>query len=399
MDQMTTFAICLILALILSELCRKFNLPDVVGQITAGVILGLPALAGLWSKTVLIEHIEVLADLGIVFLLLLAGLEINIKRLEKLSRIELLVAFFSAAIPFIIGFWVMTALGYDLFVAIVVGSCLSITAEGTTLKVLMDMGQLNTKLGTIILGAGIIDDVIEVVLLALVLVFAQNPAAGISGSGGDVLFFPLMVLAFMAICIILFKITPKFMHKVQSHHSRINNFSMVMVLGIGIAAISQIFGLGPIIGAFFAGVLIHWVNQDKKEEVDIVEELKVMTFSFIIPFFFIYIGLHFDFKNLFDHTGMVILIVLIAIIGKLLGSFIVRYFTKKDISIKQSFIIGWGMNSRGAIELVIAEIARANHLIPNFIYSAIVIMAVVTTLIFPLVLKHYLKVDPHIMNE
>lgn len=396
MDILTTIAICLALSLLFSEIFRRLGYPEVVGQILVGVILGLPVMAVIFSTDFLTD-IEFLSQLGIIFLLLLAGLEINMNRLEKLSKAEFLVAFFSALVPFLLGFFGMRLLSYDTLAAIVVGACLSITAEGTTLKVLMDMDQLNTKIGTIILGAGILDDVLEVFLLAILLIIVQNPSIQ-STNWTSVAFFPFMVVAFVLVCLILFRFVPRLMRFIQREHSRVANFSMVMVLGIGVAALSQFFGLGPIIGAFIAGILIHWVNKDKKEMIDIVDELKVMTFSLIIPFFFIYIGLHFDYQSLFDHTGLILFILFIAIFGKILGSLIAKFFMK-DISLKQAFLIGWGMNSRGAIELVIAEIARANALIPPHIYSAIVIMAVVTTIIFPGMMKLYLKKDPEMMKS
>jgi Kef-type K+ transport system membrane component KefB len=395
LDILLAVTICLGLSLLLSELFRRHKYPEVIGQILTGIILGLPFFSGILSGN-FSANIELLSQLGIVFLLLLAGMEINIKRLEKLGKDEFLIALMSAVIPFILGYWGIRLLGYDWLVAIVVGASLSITAEGTTLKVLMDLNQLNTKIGTIILGAGIIDDILEVLLLAMVLIIAENPAEK-TVSVETIMFFPIMIVGFIAVCLLLFKFVPKFMRYIQKEHSRVANFSMVIFLGIGVAAISQLFGLGHIIGAFIAGVLIHWVNKEKQEELDIVEELRVMTFAFIIPFFFIYIGLHFDIMSIIQNPLMVLFVLVIAISGKILGSILAKFFLK-GISFKQSLIIGWGMNSRGAIELVIAEIARSNGLIGPEIYSAIVIVAVVTTIIFPIVLRMYLQKYPKIMK-
>jgi Kef-type K+ transport system membrane component KefB len=394
MHSLGIITVCLLISLIFSELFRKFKLPDVIGQILAGILISLPVFGLLLIDTIFTQ-IEFLSELGIIFLLLLAGLEINLKRFQQLSKIEFIVAFTAAFIPFFLGFFGMKFLGFDAISSLVVGACLSISSEGTTLKVLMDLKRLNTKVGTIILGAGILDDVIGVLFLALILIIVEGEN---TGNVTSAILLPFMVISFVILCIILFKVLPKIIKNVEKEHSRIANFSMVLIIGLGIASLSQFFGLGHILGAFLAGMLINQVNKNNSVEKNIVEELKVMTFSFIIPFFFIYIGLHFDFMAIIKYPIQSIMILVLAFCGKFFGSILAGFFSK-EISFKQSVLIGWGMNSRGAIELVIAEIARSNYLISQDIYSAIVFMAVVTTIIFPIALRNIIKKDPKIMDK
>ena len=128
--------------------------------------------------------------------------------------------------------------------------------------------------------------------------------------------------------------------------------------------LSKNFELGPIIGAFIAGIIIHLSEHRKYEHKENIKELEAMTFALIIPFFFINIGLHFDFASLTQNIWLVILVLLIATAGKLLGALIATPFT--DLRLSQTHLIGWGMNSRGAVELVIAEIARIKSLIGGF---------------------------------
>jgi Kef-type K+ transport system membrane component KefB len=329
---------------------------------------------------------------GIIFLLLLAGLEINIHKLRKLSKDSVLISIFGAIIPFGLGYLSTKLLGYSDTTALITAICLAITAEGTTLKVLIDKNLLDTKVGTIILSAGILDDMYGIIFLgAFITVLKEDKTM--------LLAYPFMVLGFIGISLILFYILPKIIKKIESEHSRVSNLSMTIIIGLAIASISTRFGLGPIIGAFIAGVIIHFVNKEKKEEHDIVSELKILTFAFVIPFFFIDIGLNMDFTGLLDPSNILLVVVItgIAIVGKLLGAIVVSYMS--DIKLRQAVLIGWGMNSRGAIELVIASIALAAGLFPLNIYTAVVIMTIVTTLFFPFILEKTVKKYPKILNE
>jgi Kef-type K+ transport system membrane component KefB len=139
------------------------------------------------------------------------------------------------------------------------------------------------------------------------------------------------------------------------------------------------------------------MNKGRKLERLGIDRLKVLTFALIIPFFFINIGMHFNFESIISHPSLLLYVLAVAVAGKMIGTIIVTPLT--TLNLKQTTLIGWGMNSRGAIELIIAEIARVNNIIPIEIYSAIVVMAVVTTLMFPFALKYYLRRYPGIMDE
>ncbi|MCK4492234.1 MAG: cation:proton antiporter, partial [Candidatus Altiarchaeales archaeon] len=129
---------------------------------------------------------------------------------------------------------------------------------------------------------------------------------------------------------------------------------------------------------------------------EIVENLKMITFGLIVPFFFISIGLHFDVQAIFLDPILLLLILIVATAGKILGSMILTFLSR--FNLRQATLIGWGMNSRGTTELIIVEIARSSGLIPIEVFSAVVIMAILTTLAFPIVLKHEIQRYPLIME-
>ena len=376
-DILISIALILAVSFIFSELFFRIKYPRVIGQIIAGMILGLPLFSMLFTGSIRTD-VEFLSDLGVIFLLLLTGLELNMDKFRKAEKDAIIIAAFCIFIPFILGFALMKVAGYSNVVAFILGASLSITAEGTTLKVLMDMRALNTKVGTIILGAGIFDDILEVLLLSIVLFM-------ISGNISEIILFPFKIILFVAVAYLTYKIFPLGLRKIEREHSGISTFSFILLFGIIIAVVSKLLGLGPIIGAFIAGIIIHLAEHKKGEHHETVKELQIMTFSLIIPFFFINIGLHFDVSSLFSNWWLIFMVLLIANAGKILGAIMATPFT--DLTLSQTHLIGWGMNSRGAVELVVAELARSYGLIPPEIYSAIVTMAIITTLSFPIAMR------------
>lgn len=376
-DTLVVVAIALSLSFILSELFYRFKYPRILGQLIAGIILGLPFIRVIFDAQVL-DDISFLADLGIIFLLLLIGLELNLEKFKQSTKHSAILAISCAAIPFFFGWGLMRIAGYSNIIGFVTGACFSLSAEGTSLKLLMDMKVLNTRVGMIILGAGILDDVLEVIFLSIVLVLTNKVATSLT-------ILPLKLALFVIIVYVTYKFFPFILNIIQKERSRIATLSFIIIFTIIIAVISKKLDLGPIVGAFIAGIILHLSEHHKYEHHENIKELEGITFALIIPFFFINIGIHLQFENLVTNIWLIILILIVGTLGKIIGAVIVTPLT--NLTLKQTHIIGWGLNSRGAVELVIAEIARVNGLIPPEIYSAIVVMAIVTTLVLPVMLK------------
>ncbi len=388
MNLILLMAVCLGMSLIFSEVFFRLKIPKVLGQILAGIVLGIPFIKVIFTAENL-SDISFLAELGVVFLLLLVGLEISLRKMRKTKKDSLIIAISAAVVPFILGFGLMRLLDYDYVTAIAVGACLSLTAEGTKIVVLIEHKMLKTRVGTIMLGAGILDNIFEVLFLALLLVYVQK-------SNVSIAIFPVTVIAFMGITLLLLKFIPRVMRVLHKDRSKIASFSTMLVIGLSIAALSSLMGLGPVIGAFIGGIFLQKAIVNRKEEQEDVKELRMISFALIVPFFFINIGMHLDFQSLVLNFNLFVLIIITAIAGKILGTIIVTPFT--NLNLKQTTLIGWGMNSRGAIELVIAEIARMNGLISIEVYSAIIAMAVLTTFMFPFILRYYTNKYPDIMK-
>lgn len=393
-ETLIVVPIILIVAFVAGELFKKIGFPPVVGQILAGIIFGIPlietTLFGGESRSV----VDFLSVLGIVFLLFLAGLEIDINKVKETSRDSIIISFSAALVPLVLGFLFLKAMGYDFLPSLVFGGALSVTSEATKVKVLMDLGTLNTRLAAIMVAAGAIDDIFEVTFLSLVIVLAHG------GSLLDLAMIPLELVGFLIIAFVFFRVISKILHYMENNGGDDTElFSMVMIFLLVLAALSEAMQLGYLIGAIIGGFLLQLslksIHQKHKE--DMIRMIKMITLAFVVPFFFANVGLNFDFSSLSTNIILLVGTVLIAFIGKIFGTLAVK--PASSLNFRQLYYVGWAMNSRGAAELVIALIAMQFGLIPLEVFSALVAMAMITTLTFPFVLSRGIKRNPGLMDE
>lgn len=389
--------VVLILAFVLGELFRKAGLPSVIGQILAGIILGIPVLKHLlFSDESSLLIVDFLAELGIVFLLFLAGLEIDIEKIKEASRDAVLVSFSSALLPFFLGFIFIMAFfpEYGFLTALIFGGALMVTSEGTKIKVLMDLNCLNTRLGAVMLSAGTIDDIFEVLFLSIVVVMAHG------GGFGGLVRIPLELLVFAAVAFIAFKVISKVLPYLDKNGSKDETelFAVMMIFILVMAALSDVLQIGYLIGAIIGGFLLQISMRgiSRRHRRDMVKVTKLITLGFIVPFFFVNAGLSFDLNTLFSNVTLLIITITIAFLGKIVGTLIVKPLS--SLNLKQLYYVGWAMNSRGAAELVIALIAIQYGLIPLDIFSALVAMSLITTLTFPPILARGINKNAGLMN-
>jgi len=396
MEIIAIVPIILIAAFILGEMFKRIGLPSVVGQILAGLLFGVPAIKELlFGEGSALVIIDFLATLGVLLLLFLAGLEIEIKKIKETSRDSILVSLSSALVPFALGFLFITVFfpEYGFLSALIFGGAMMVTSEGTKVKVLMDLNSLNTRLGAVMLAAGAIDDIFEVLFLSLVVVLAKG------GSLFDLAMIPVEIIIFLIIAFISFKVMSKVLqHLDKKPGEETGLFSIVMIFVLVLAALSESLNVGYLIGAIIGGFLlqISLKGISKRHNRELINVIKLIALGFIVPFFFVNVGLTFDLSTLFSNTPIIVATILIAFFGKLIGTLIIKPVS--TLNWKQLYYIGWAMNSRGAAELVIALIAMQYGLIPLEIFSALVAMSIVTTLIFPPVLARGIKRNPGLMD-
>jgi Kef-type K+ transport system membrane component KefB len=389
LSTVMVIAVVLGIAFLFNELFKKLNLPPVVGQIVGGLILGIPLLrAFVFESPQATEIVDLLATIGILFLLLLVGLEIDLEKIRQSSKEAILISLSAAIVPLLLGFLFLRFLGYSVIASLVFGGALSVTAEGTTVKVLMDSNALNTNLGAIIVSAGAIDDIFEVLFLSMVTI------VGFGGSVFQLVYLPVEFLVFAAVTFVLFRIVSKLLKRVERKETDVELFSLVIIFVLIVSSLSEALEIGYLLGAIISGFLLQvsMKRLKKKHEEEIITATKLITLAFVVPFFFVNIGLNFNYEYLAGNLPLLLVTIAIAFLGKIIGTMVVKPFSK--LSLKQLYLVGWGMNSRGAVELVIALLALNHGLITQEVFSALVAMAIVTTLVFPFVLQRELKNNP-----
>ena len=396
MEIIAIVPIILIAAYILGEMFKRIGLPSVVGQILAGLLFGVPAIKELlFGEGSALVIIDFLATLGVLLLLFLAGLEIEIDKIKETSRDSILVSLSSALVPFALGFLFITVFfpEYGFLSALIFGGAMMVTSEGTKVKVLMDLNSINTRLGAVMLAAGAIDDIFEVLFLSIVVIFAKG------GNLFDLAMIPVEMIIFLIIAYIAFKIMSKVLqHLDKKPGEETGLFSIVMIFVLVLAALSESLNVGYLIGAILGGFLLQISLKEisKRNKREMINVIKLIALGFIVPFFFVNVGLAFDLSALSSNMPIIVATILIAFFGKMIGTLIVKPVS--TLSWKQLYYTGWAMNSRGAAELVIALIAMQYGLISLELFSALVAMSIVTTLIFPPVLARGIKRNPGLMD-
>lgn len=333
MSILITIPFILIVTYIFTRIGKLIKIPIVVSLIISGLFIGIPFL----KNIVVGQNIDLifnLGDLALICLMFLAGLETQSNNLKKEFKDAALIAVFAALTPFLLGFVIFhLLLGFSLTESFVVGLCMSITAEATKARVLLDLKKLRTRIGTLMMEAGIMDDILGL---------------------GIFIIFTFLLKDFY--------------------------------LKENILLTAAIF-------AFFLGILVKKKFGKHNKFIRIFEKLLMLG---IIPFFFVSMGLHFEYTSLAINPLVVFVTLIVAFTGKLFGTFMVKPFSK--LKWKQLYLIGWAMNSRGALELALALISFRSNLISIEIYSSLVVMALVTTISFPFVLTRMIRNNPKIMN-
>lgn len=326
----TVIAILIICFLFLS-FTNKLKIPSVVSLIVFGIFLTIPGFRAIFIGDN-IEEISILGDLGLLFLMFIAGLESSWRVLKKEEKESLIIMLFASFTSFFFGFLLGQFFNFSYFSSFIIGLAMSITAEATNARVLLDLGKIKSRVGSTIVGAGLIDDIFG---LSSFIIFSF--ILGVSNFKEDMLIVGAMVMFFLGI------ITQKF---ARHHH--------------------------------------------------ITKKIELIANWGFIPFFFVSMGIHFDIMSLNFNLFLLFYIILFAIIGKIFGTFLAKSFV--NFSFKQLYLIGWAMNSRGVVGLALVLIALRLGLIEQGLYSALVIMALFTTIIFPFVLSSMIKSDKNIMD-
>ena len=377
-----------------AELCERVHQPPVIGELLAGVLIGPHALgligipdAGLidafhgdanaaQESINLIYHL--IAELGVVVLLFFVGLETRITDILKVGNRAGGVALLGVGVPFLLGYVLMgPLLGYPEIESIFVGAALVATSVGITARVLRDLGVLATTESRIILGAAVLDDILAMIILAVV--------AGLATTG-TISVLEITVIAAQAIVftVLVTLIGTQVVRRygLGLAHLKMDNapFAVALLTMLGLATLSASVGLAAIIGAFLAGM----VFAEAREHFEL-ERQALPIYQFLVPFFFVLTGAQVDWRIFFDGEimGIALAVTALALLGKLVGCGLGAL----GLGWRSIGIIGVGMAPRGEVGLIVASLGLSLGAIPDRIFSVVVIMSILTTLVVPPILR------------
>lgn len=379
-DFLLFVAIILLSTKIFSLLSQKVNMPQVVGALLVGVLLG-PSCLNILHET---DFLTKSAEIGVIFLMFLAGLDTNFDDLKATGKSAVIIAFVGVLIPLGSGF-----LTYFLFFhgerpdtmifleSAFVGIVLTATSVSITVETLREMGKLKGKMGTSILGAAIIDDILGIIALTVITSFAV-PGVEIM----VVLLKIFLFFVFIAVCgFFVFRLFRK-LEIVYGTKRRVAIYAVVFCLLL--SYISEVyFGVADITGAYFAGLILFNVTETKSY---IASKINITSYMFFTPIFFASIGIKTVIMGMSQELILFTLALLIvAILSKIVGCGLgakICGFSNMD-----SLAIGVGMISRGEVALIVAQKGEQAGLISSTLFPAIVLVVIVTTLITPILLK------------
>jgi Kef-type K+ transport system membrane component KefB len=355
-------------AKLLDELFQRLRQPGIVGQILAGILIGPSVLRWMAPN----EFLTALAELGVMFLLFSVGLEIQAPELTKVGRTAVVVAVLGVVIPFVVGWAILRAWGAPQIESIFVGAALVATSVGITAQVLAAKGLLQETASRIILGAAVVDDILGLLILAVVSSLARGKLNLLELAITAALAISFAVVAVKWGAKAVGNLVPRVQQKLRGGEAQ---FTLALVVMFGLAVLAIYAGVAAIIGAFFAGLVLSG-NVEQR-----VHDLTQGVTELLVPFFLVGIGLHLDLSAL--ASRQTILLALVVVVAAVASKFLGCGLGALRLGWVDAARVGVGMVPRGEVGMVVAQIGLSLGVIPPHVYGVVVLMSVATTLVAP----------------
>ncbi len=379
----------LVVVWIVGELFERINLPAVLGELLAGLLIG-PAILGLSGPT---EGLDMLAKLGMFFLMFYAGLETDPKKLFKVSKAAILIGIVGTLVPFFLGAMVVIALGGTTLQGIFIGAAISGTSMVTKSRILHDLKLLKTKLGNTIMGSAMVDNLLSFIILAVAIKSVIIGRVSFFDAGFTLLeagtFFFLSLF-------IGYKLYPAITGFMKQHTVR--GFTFAIIVGLFFAFLAEMMRIHFIIGAYLAGLMVREEIVGQRLYSKLKERMMAITLGFLGPLFIVSVAFKVDFSALASNPVLFFSVFLAAFVGKIIGAGTGAVLSGKKL--KDAYTIGVGMNGRGTVELVLAMVGLELGILTVSHLTILVLVAFITTIIVPFALKRRMPhVSRHLLKE
>ncbi|HIY92906.1 cation:proton antiporter [Companilactobacillus sp. HBUAS56275] len=381
MEFITLLALMLFLTIVVSHVFNRLNLPAVIGQLILGVILG----KGVLNIVKADNDVNLFAEIGVILLMFLAGLESNLKLLRKHLIPSVTVAIFGVILPVALTLGTSLLFGINFKESIFISVVFAATSVSISVEVLKSLNYLSSASGTVILGAAVVDDILAISILSIM----SGTLTGDFSVQKIVMLLVLWVL-FGSFVVVLHKwIIPQIIHLADYIEATHAQTIFALVICFVMAYIADLVQLDAVLGAFVAGIA---VSNSKYYTEKIGSNIEAIGYSLFIPVFFISIGLNLEFTSFLKDFWLILVFTITGILGKLIGAGFGARLSGFDL--KDSYVIGSGMISRGEMALIIGQIGFSAKLLSEEYYSAVIISVILITIISPFFLKHSISRNP-----
>ena len=369
------------LTYVLGHFLSKYRIPSILAALFVGIFLSYtPFFPFIHSLSSFENTFSFLSNLGVLFLLFYIGLQIELGEMRKSSSDIIWLTILNTAVPFIFGVIAMLLYGYEWAVALVVGMTRMPTAEAVIVPILDEFKMIKTRIGTFIIGAGVLDDVIEVVLVGVVSIWIGSKSGG--PYGGLIGLF-VGIFSFVFISWAFYRWMPTFMEKFKPKNlSALMIFSLVVLFGFG--GFGEFVELGMVVGAITAGIIMRPLfKRDEQKGELLVKETQTLSYGFFGIVFFFWVGFNADVEGFLQEPLLAIVLYLAGTFGKLFG--VLLMVPMKKMQLKEAIIVGVGLDARLTTEIIVAQLLFSAALIDQSLFTALVAASSFTAITVPLV--------------
>lgn len=380
-ELLLSLSLIFILSGILGYLLSKFRIPNILSALFVGMILShTPFFEYIHSCVLFEDTFKFLADLGVLFLLFYIGLQIELDEMKKSSSDIVWLTVLNTSIPFFFGLIAMLSYGYGWAISLIIGMTRMPTAEAVIVPILDEFDMIKTRIGTFIIGAGVLDDIIEVVLVGIVSVWIGTKTGQ---THGDLSALIIGIAAFIILSWGFYKWLPRITKRWKAQNlSTLMIFSLVVLFGLG--GFSEFVELGMVVGAITAGVIMRpmFENEEKRGEL-LSRTTQTLSYGFFGVIFFFWVGFNADIGKFFEEPLLAVILYLSGALGKLIG--VLLMIPMKKIKLKEAIIVGVGLDAMLTTEIIVAQLLYSSKIIDLQLFTALVAASSFTAITVPII--------------
>jgi Kef-type K+ transport system membrane component KefB len=362
------------------NLATRLGYPSVLGELIAGILLGPPLLGFLEPN----DATKVLAQVGVLLMMLYVGLEINFSDVKRASWPGFLAAIGGFIVPAVMGYALSHAFGFDFVASLFIGMAMGVTALVVKSRILLELNILDTRISHVMMVGSLITDTLCLIIFAGILSLSEIGSLNFS----EIALILLRVVVFFVVTwFVGLKVVPRLYAWLQSrnYNGRTFNATLILLIAFLFAEAAELVGLHGVIGTFLAGLYLREAIASRKLSHDMTGLVKDVSLGFLAPIYFVTAGFQVSFGVFREDLALLLLLITAAVIGKIIGTAL--FYLPSGFGWREGIVIGAGMNGRGVVEIIIANIGLQAGIINQEVFSILVFMAIITTAMTPTTLQ------------